>query len=160
MMIEFSVIAVPEVVAEQVRREGTAPGYGHPAHTEVAAGYGPCRMCLRRFSEGIDRRILFTYDPFDGLEPLPLPGPIFIHESPCERHPEEAGFPTELRDLPLTLNAYGPGRTLRDVTYVHDGRVVPAILSLLARGDVAYIHVRNTEAGCYMFRIEPREGSP
>ncbi|MFW6202343.1 MAG: DUF1203 domain-containing protein [Gemmatimonadota bacterium] len=158
-MTPFRVIALPDHVAEQVRRERKPPGYGHPAHAEIATGYGPCRVCLRTFEQGVDRRLLFTYDPFDGVDPLPLPSPIFVHESPCRRHAEDEGFPEELRDLPLTLNAYGRGRRLRDVAYVDDGRVEPSVESLLARPDVDYIHVRNTEAGCYILRIEPVEAS-
>ncbi|MBV9737341.1 MAG: DUF1203 domain-containing protein, partial [Candidatus Eremiobacteraeota bacterium] len=61
----------------------TAPIYGHPAHIEVATGYGPCRHCLRTFNVGREQRILFTYDPFQGIEDVPLPGPVFIHAVPC-----------------------------------------------------------------------------
>jgi hypothetical protein len=76
----FRVAAIPTKVADLVRSTMRSPGYGHPAHAEVATGYGPCRHCLRDFQVGKERRILFTYDPFHGIEPLPLPGPIFIHE--------------------------------------------------------------------------------
>jgi hypothetical protein len=62
---------------------------------------------------GADRRILFTYDPFAGTEPFPLPGPVFIHESACEGYPEGAGLPEDLRSHALTLTAYRRGRLLR-----------------------------------------------
>jgi hypothetical protein len=91
----FRVAAIPTKVADLVRSTMRSPGYGHPAHTEIATGYGPCRHCLRDFQLGKDRRILFTYDPFYGIEPLPLPGPIFIHAGACERFPVmEAFLPT------------------------------------------------------------------
>src|SRR5512132_1092925 len=93
----FRVAAIPTKVADLVRSSMRSPGYGHPAHAELATGYGPCRHCLRDFQVGKERRILFTYDPFHGIEPLPLPGPIFIHEEPCERFSEDAGFPADLR---------------------------------------------------------------
>ncbi|MFN2567680.1 MAG: DUF1203 domain-containing protein [Gemmatimonadaceae bacterium] len=151
----FRVIAIPSDTADAVRSTRTSPGYGHPAHGEVAAGHGPCRHCLRTFAVGKERRILFTYDPFGTTESLPLPGPVFIHETECERYAEDGGFPTELRSHPLTFNAYGRGRLLRSQEYVADGHVEPVIERLLARPDVDYIHVRDTRAGCFDFTIEP-----
>lgn len=159
MISAHRTIAIPTSVAESVRATLASPRYGHPAHTAVATGYGPCRHCLRTFRIGEERRILFTYDPFDGLEPLPLPGPIFVHAEPCERHPEDGGFPEGLRAHPLTLNGYGRGRRLMAQEYVDDGGVEATIERLLARHDVDYIHVRDSEAGCYDLRIE-RMGAP
>jgi hypothetical protein len=155
----YHVVAIPDKVAATVRRTRKSPGSGHPAHAEVATAYGPCRLCLRTFQIGSDRRLLFTYDPFHGQEPFPLPGPVFIHESECERHPEEGGFPPDVIRHSLTLNAYARGRRLVDVRYVADGNPEAPIQDLLSRDDVDYIHVRDTDAGCYDFRIE-RETSP
>lgn len=106
-MTEYRVLAIPESTAEAVRSTLASPQYGHPAHVELAQGYGPCRLCLRFFAVGQERRILFTYDPFEETGASPLPGPVFIHETACDRYPE-----------------------------------------------VAYLHVRDTEAGCFDLRIE------
>lgn len=150
----FRYVALPTAVAEAVRETLIAPRYGHPAHVEVAKGYGPCRHCLRTFDVGRERRILFTLDPFDGLEPLPLPGPVFIHADACRRYPEAAGFPDDLRAHALTLNAYGAGRRLADQAYVADGAVEVALEQLFANAEVAYVHVRDTLAGCYDLRVQ------
>jgi len=150
----FKVIALPTDVAQLVRETMRSPGYGHPASDEVARGYGPCRHCLRTFEVGYDRRILFTYDPFSDNESLPLPGPIFIHSDVCSRYPEDAGFPDDLHAHALTLNAYARGRKLVEQAYVKDGEVEDTITRLLTRSDVDYIHVRDTQAGCYDLRIE------
>lgn len=150
----FCVAAIPTKVAELVRTTRSSPGYGHPAHEDVATGYGPCRHCLRDFQVGKDRRILFTYDPFHGIEPLPLPGPIFIHAESCERFPDAGGFPQDLRSHRLTFAAYGDSRRLVSEEYVANGEVEPAVTRLLERNEVNYVHVRDTEAGCYDFRIE------
>ena len=85
---------------------------------------------------------------------MPLPGPVFIHESPCVRYPEEGGFPQHLSEHGLTLHAYARGRHLRAEEHVEDGHVEPVIERLLDRADVDYIHVRDTRAGCYDLRIE------
>ena len=159
-MPPFRVVAISAEIAEAVRTTRLAPAYGHPAHGEIATGYGPCRLCLRDFAIGRDRRLLFTYDCFHGKEDLPLPGPIFIHEGSCARFPEDGGFPPDSRRHPLTLNAYARGRKLIAQKYVRDGSIEPTIAELFESTDVDYIHVRDTNAGCFDFAIErPRTGS-
>lgn len=150
----YRIVAVSEGLAEKVRSSRRAPGYGHPVHEEVATGYGPCRLCLHDFEVGVDRRLLFTLDPFHGVEPYPLPGPVFIHERECDRHSEHAGFPEDLRRHDLTFVAYARGRILRAEERVAGADVDAAIGHLLGRPDVDYIHVRDTAAGCYDLRIE------
>lgn len=152
-MPAYRVLALPVSVADNVRATGKSPTYGHPAHAEVATGYGPCRLCLRTFEIGAERRVLFTYDPFHGTDAFPLPGPVFIHEARCERYPESAGFPADLLAHPLTFDAYACGRQFRAEERVDDGDVEPVIARLLARSDVDYIHVRDTDAGCFDFAI-------
>lgn len=153
-MHEYRVVPVAPEVARQVRETLTAPGYGHPAHLEVAQGYGPCRVCLHTFREGEEARILFTYDPFAGREPFPLPGPIFIHERECAPYSEDSRFPDGLRFIPLTFNAYGQGRRLLAQVRSGDGRVEEIVDGLFAEPGIAYIHVLNTEAGCFIARLD------
>lgn len=153
--------AIPSTVAEAVRATLVAPTYGHPVHVELAQGHGPCRHCLRTFRIGEERRVLFTYDAFAGVEPLPQPGPVFIHAEPCVRHDAGAGFPDDLRAHALTLVAYARGRAHRSEVHVpasphgmQDDAVERALDALFARGDVDYVHVRDTSAGCYDLRVE------
>jgi hypothetical protein len=153
-VMNYRIVAIPESVAESVRATRKSPFARHPTHTEVARGHGPCRLCLRTFRVGLERRILFTYDPFADIESLPLPGPVFIHEAPCSRYREDGGFPDELRSHGLTLNAYQRPRILRAQEYVTNGEVEFVVARLWERPDIDYIHVRDTEAGCYDFRIE------
>ncbi len=159
-MQPFHVIAIPTAVAETVRSTMVSPQYGHPAHAEVARGYGPCRLCLRTFQVGVERRILFTHDPFAETDPYPLPEPVYIHEAACERYREDAGFPDGLRAHPLTLDAYATGRRLVSQERVEDGRVEPVLERLLALPDVAYVHVRDTRAGCFDLRVERGQDVP
>lgn len=158
-MSSFAVIAIPTKVADLARTTGKAPGYGHPTFTEVATGHGPCRHCLLTFEIGVERRILLTYDPFREVGCPPLPGPIFVHAEPCERHDDSAGYPDQLRGHAVTLQAFGEGRRLLQEEQVADGQVEPTLERMLTREDIKYIHVRDTEAGCYDFRIERRNGS-
>lgn len=153
-MHTYRVIALAQEVADAVRATRLSPFSSHPTSVEVARGHGPCRLCLRAFAVGLDRRILFTLDPFAGLAPLPLPGPVFIHESTCVRHAENGGFPEDIRSRALTLQGYGAGRQMLVEEYAQNGDAEGVIERLLRRGDVSYVHVRDTTAGCYDFRIE------
>jgi hypothetical protein len=150
----YRFVAISEATAERVRSTRRSPGYGHPVHSEIATGYGPCRLCLRDFAVGADRRLLFTLDPFSGLESFPLPGPVFIHESACDRYPEYGGFPEDLLAHDLTLVAYGKGRVQRAEERVSNGGVEGAVKRLLDLPGVDYVHVRDTGAGCYDLRVE------
>lgn len=153
--MRYFVRAIPDSIVTTVRETLKAPGYGHPAFVDVARDYGPCRSCLQPFKEGIERRVLFTYDPFQGMEPFPLPGPIYVHASSCEPYGEAHRVPDALKFIPMTLNAYGQNRVLRTALRLAPyGSVEDELLRLLERDDVDYIHVRNTEAGCFMFQVE------
>src|SRR6266446_2508176 len=74
------VVAIPTEVAEKVRTTLRAPVYGFPAHAELATDDAPCRHCLRIIVANKHRRILFTYDRFAGVESLPQPGPVNVHD--------------------------------------------------------------------------------
>ena len=151
--MEYRLIALAQQTADNVRSTMRSPGYGHPAHIELATGTGPCRLCLRPFRLGEEERVLFTYNPFPESADMPSPGPVFVHRDACARF-EGAGFPPELLAIPLSVEAYDdrgvpvarvktgdPDRTARDV---------------LARPGVAYAHVRHAEAGCFVARLERR----
>ena len=156
-MHSFRTIAIPTSTAEAVRTTLKSPGYGHPAHIEVATGHGPCRHCLQTFKVGAERRILFTHDSFSEVEELPLPGPVYIHQTACQRFLASDGFPEDLRSHSLTLSAYTRGRELKANEYVNDGDPEAAIKRLFARPEVDYILVCDTEAGCFDFRLERAE---
>ena len=143
-------------MAEAVRATLRAPVYGFPAHAEVATDDAPCRHCLRTFAAGEDRRILFTYNRFAGVESLPQPGPVYVHADACARYSEDAGFPEELRASPRTLEAYACGRHFLGQEFVSDGEFEPAIEKLFAIPGVDYLQVNSTTAGCFTFRIERR----
>ena len=153
-MLNMRVVAIPTEIANAVRETLRAPGYGFPAHAELASDEAPCRHCLRLIAAGTEKRILFTYDRFAGVEKLPQPGPVYIHAESCPRYAAGAGFPDELRGSPRTLEAYAIGRKLIAQEYVADGKFEPAIEQLFARPDVDYIQVHSTTAGCFTFRIE------
>ncbi len=149
----YRVIPIPEPMVQEVRTRLVSPQYGHPAHVERAAGYGPCRSCLETFRTGDEDRILFTYNPFDGVDPYPQPGPVFVHREQCPSF-AGSGFPEGLRTLPLTLEAFGRERWLIDQVHLGGSDPEEAIARLLGEPQVGYLHIRNTEAGCFIARVE------
>lgn len=154
-MRNFQLRPIPDRIARQVRERLKSPQYGHPAHVEVATGYGPCRSCLRTFVQGEEKRILFTYNPFDGLSSYPSPGPIFIHEQPCVPFSSGAEFDPALRKIPLVLEGFGQNRSLIAEERFSDGNFEDRVENLFRNPQVHYIHLRNGEAGCFIARIEP-----
>ncbi len=153
-MAGFRVLPIAPALAEEVRSTLKSPQYGHPAHVELATGYGPCRACLRQFRTGEDDRILFTFNPFQGLDEYPSPGPVFIHAKSCASYDKPQIFPEELRSLPLTLEAYGENRWIIARERPSADEIESAVERLLHTSGVRYIHIRNTEAGCFIARIE------
>jgi len=156
-MTGFRTVPVDPAICDQVRSTLKSPQYGHPAHVEPAAGYGPCRACLKQFRVGQEERILFTYNPFAGLDAYPSPGPIFIHADACESFSQVEKFPDELRNLPLTLEAYGDDRQILGRERPNADQIEAAIQRCFEISAVRYIHVRNTEAGCFIARVERHE---
>ena len=150
----FRIVPIDPSISSQARASNRSPQYGHPAHSETARGYGPCRSCLDVFRVGEDRRLLFTYNPFAGLDAYPSPGPVFIHETDCSPYSDWSVFPAALRALPLTLEGYGAERWLVARERPDESQIEGAIEKLFADDRILYIHVRNTEAGCFIARVE------
>lgn len=153
-MAEIRVIAIPTETAKKVLETKSSPGYGHPAHTQIAKGHGPCRHCLRPFRVGEEMRTLFTFNPFYRLASIPAPGPVFIHFELCERFEEEAGYPAELIPYPVVLDGYD-----REQRRAAAGEQEAVIADLFQDASVRYVLVRDGEAGCFDFRVERMEVS-
>jgi hypothetical protein len=154
MSSRYRMIPVDPEIAREVRESMKAPGYGHPAYRSIATGYGPCRVCLQPLAVNQDERILFTFDPFAGREPFPLPGPIFIHAHQCQAPADSSRIPDEIRFIPMTLNAYASGRRLVAQVRITDGQAESILDRLFEDPEVAYVHVRNTEAGCFLLHVD------
>ena len=153
MVLEYLVVALPQQTADEVRATLRAPVYGHPAHVEVARGTGPCRLCLRTFRINEEARVLFTYNPFPHDADLPSPGPIFVHRDSCTRF-ESPGFPPGLQGLPLTIEGYDARGLALARTQATDPDA--SARDVLARPGVSFAHIRHSEAGCFIARVERR----
>ena len=151
--MNYKIVPINSEIARSVRVNLKSPQYGHPAFTEIAKGYGPCRLCLKTFVKDAEERILFTYNAFENLSSLPGPGPVFIHKDECAAFDAE-GFPPELMDLPLLFESYGAESELISREAVNREKIDRQIAEIFSIPNVEYINIRNSEAGCFVARIE------
>lgn len=152
-MVRFRIAGISDTVTDAVRTSLVSPQYGHPAHVELARGYGPCRSCLRTFREGAEERVLFTYQPFSDPDALPAPGPVFVHREPCARY-DGGDLPEDLRRLPLAVESYGADGRVLGQERVGGRPVEPLLERMLGQPGVRYAHLRNAEAGCFIARVD------
>jgi hypothetical protein len=151
--MDYRVRAIDTELAATARRTLASPHYGHPATVETARGYGPCRSCLTTFRQNEEERLLFTFDPFRDRGTLASPGPVFIHREEC-RPPGSDEFPRGLVGLPIVLEGYdehGMPRVRRALSWPDPQ---PDIDAVLVDPRIAFAHLRNAEAGCYLARVE------
>lgn len=98
--------------------------------------------------------MLFTLNPFEGVAPIPQPGPVFIHEEVCERYDEVAGYPAELLRFAAVLDGYDAQQMVRWRKTVTDGSQEAAIEEMMSDPLISYVMVRDGKAGCFDLRVE------
>ena len=150
---------VSALPTDQVRayRSGVPDAYGMPPERAVSDGGGnPCRHCLRDIPAGAGMLIL-AHRPFAAPQPYAETGPIFLCAEPCERHRDDGELPEVLTRSPdYLIKGYGAD----DRIVYGTGEVTPknqlaaAVERILARPEVAYVHVRSARNNCYQARID------
>lgn len=151
----LNIVPITAETAEAIRAGGPDAA-GRTAARMVSTGAGfPCRLCLRNIGEG-EGALLFSYAP-NPPGPFWEAGPVFIHEAACRRRRCNGRLPTVARGGARTIRAYDADHR---IVYA-ENRLVddPAALEMELRGalihpDVAYVHVRNSRAGCFSFQVE------
>jgi len=152
-MSQFRVKPIDESLARKVRGTMRDPIYGLSVHAEPATGYGPCRLCLKTFDAG-EPRILFLYNAFSAGQEADLAGPVFIHAGQCRAYDDASLFPEEIASLPIVLRAYDRDRRCVFEMTPSAGSVASSLETLLGSPSVAFVHVRNAEAKCFIARVE------
>lgn len=139
----------------QALRQGGPDAHGQPALRAVAQGLGnPCRHCLQLIREG-DEKLVLAYRPFGHAQPYAETGPVFLHAADCPRY-EADTLPAWFAHLtPALVRGY----SAEDWIVYETGQVVPgteladACRAILARDDVAYVHIRS-KFNCFQARVE------
>ena len=147
--------AMPTEDAEAIW-SGGKDAYGFPPETMISDGPGhPCRHCLANIDAG-DELLVFAYRPFPDLQPYAETGPVFLHAKPCQRYRTEKIQPSVLEtSKDYILRGYGDNDRIvygtGAVTLKDD--LAGYAAQLLARDDIAYVHVRSARNNCYQCRI-------
>ena len=149
--------ATPIPTAEARRLQaGGADVHGQPPLRAVSDGDGaPCRHCLSEIPAGRGMLIL-AHRPFPEPQPYAETGPIFLCADPCDAWSGD-GLPPVLATSPAyAMRGYGAD----DRIVYGTGGIVPAgdiarrAAALLARREIAYLHVRSASNGCFQCRID------
>ncbi|MBX4889935.1 DUF1203 domain-containing protein [Rhizobium bangladeshense] len=155
-MTAIRFVAMPTSDAEHLWNGGR-DAYDRLPETMVSDGDGnPCRHCLKNIDEG-EELLVFAYRPFQELQPYAETGPIFLHKQPCRRYTAEEVQPPMLTMSPdFIVRGYSANdRIIYGTGAVTDFDRIPAYAeTLLARGDIAYVHVRSARNNCFQCRIE------
>ena len=137
---------------------GATDANGHVPERAISSGGAyPCRHCLRDIPTG-EPMLVLAHRPFPDLQPYAETGPIFLCAAACERHDGRA-IPAiaKARESYLVKGYKADDRILYGT-----GAIVPCpdlsayAEGLLARDDIAYVHVRSAQNNCYQFRIDRR----
>ena len=162
IMTSFRIVPLDKVYADRIRKT-RVDDFGHPVIEQLATGRGPCRVSLRPFEPGRDKRILLTHSPFEMDNPYNQPGPVFISAEEVEAYQDIHRFPPEIKSdkqhFKLTLIGYDERQMMVYSKLVGDRDIDELIPEIFDRHpELSYLHARSAEAGCYICRIERING--
>ena len=156
--MSFKIVPISKEYISGLRAQGRDE-FGNEIAEQVAGGYGPCRVSLKPFKPGIDRRLLLGHSPFELANAFAQPGPIFVNSGDIEEYADVHRFPPEIKadkkNFPLSLIGYNLKQEMVFSELVGEQDVNAMIDRVFANEpDVEYLHARNSQAGCFICKIE------
>ena len=157
-MGKFKIIPLSKEYVNRIRTE-MKDDFGHEVIEQLATGYGPCRISLKPFRPRIDKRLLFSYSPFEIDNAFNQSGPIFINSKEVEEYVDVNRFPPEIKmdkvNFPLTLIGYSSDQQMIFSRLVGDDDVDELIEKIFEeKKEIEYLHARNAEPACFICKIE------
>jgi hypothetical protein len=157
-MSKFKIIPLSKEYATKIREAGK-DDFGNEVVEQVATGKGPCRVSLKPFKVGKDTRLLLSHSPFTEKNVFDQPGPIFISKEEVEPYTDIHRFPPEIKNnkesFPLSLIGYSKKQHMVFTQLVGNDDVDMLIEKIFyEHPKVEYLHVRNSEACCYICKVE------
>jgi Protein of unknown function (DUF1203) len=148
---ELAISALPEMDLERIRTNGT-DDFGNLLVPRVdEAGGSPLRCCLEESRPG-ELIVLLAYRPFPSAGPYAEVGPVFCHATACGGYTTPRQYPKAFAHRRQLLRAYDHDQRICEGIQAKDGEQALQLLTwMLSSGDVAFVHSRNVEWGCYMF---------
>ena len=130
-------------------------------HISTGGSGIPCRHCLRPVAAG-EPYLVLAHRPFPAPQPYAEVGPIFLHADACTRYEDQIGEKDSIA-IPLILDSeqyivrgyndqdhiiYGTGQIVKTAD------IPQQAAQLMARSDVAYLHIRSATNNCFQCRID------
>jgi len=157
-MKKFKIVPLSAAFVSQIRKTNI-DNFGNPVYEQLATGKGPCRISLKPFNVGQDIRLVFAYSPFSENNAFNQSGPVFIHKNEVEEYSDIYNFPKEIKadkeNFPLSLIGYSKEQKMIFTKLVGDHDIDLLIAEIFeTKSDVEYLHARNSEACCFICKIE------
>ena len=147
----------PDIVTQLLERDDAGRS---PRIVVDDEGGSPLRCCLRVSRPG-EQIALVSYAPLRRwararhVDPGAYDevGPIFVHTEPCAGAIDHE-YPSEFRGSKRMLRAYSCDGRILGATFVEaNGAFDQALDEMLSDPDVAVVHARAVEFGCFTFEV-------
>lgn len=157
-MKKFKIVPLSKDYATKIRAAGIDE-FGHTVIEQVATGSGPCRVSLKPFEKGVDKRLLISHSPFEIDNAYNQPGPVFINKEEVEEYADVYRFPPEIKAnkkrFPLSLIGYNKDQLMVFTRLVGNDDVDELIQEIFEQhSEIDFLHARNAQACCYICKIE------
>ncbi len=157
-MKNFKIVPLSKAFANNIKQT-RKDAFGHDVIETIATGAGPCRVSLKPFKRGVDKRLVLTNSPFEIDNAYNQPGPVFINSEDVEGYTDIYRFPPEIKEakdsFPLTLIGYNNQQQIVLSELVKDADVDDMIAQIfMTRPDILFLHARNAQACCFICKIE------
>lgn len=157
-MRNFRIVPFTSDYAQKIKTAGIDE-FGHQVIEQVSTGYGPCRVSLKPFVPGSDRRLLFSHSPFEKDNAFNQPGPVVIFKADVQPYSDIYHFPPDIKadkiNFPLSLLGYSKEQHMNFTRLVGAEDVDDLIEEIFNNHpEVEYLHARNAEACCFICKIE------
>jgi hypothetical protein len=136
-------------------RAAGADELGNKWQLRVGEGWEPLRCCLQR-AEPDEDIALICYTPWTKASPWMEAGPVFVHYEECDGYDATDQYPPLFAHNKAILNPFDHtgARAYDHITFLgpeddHEA----AVRHILSQPDVAHLHVRSREAGCFHFLV-------
>ena len=157
-MSNFRIVPLSKDAALRIQ-QARQDSYGNAVLEQTATGYGPCRLTLTAFKPGVDQRLLFAYSPFNAEGLYAEKGPVFISATKTEPYADLHRFPPQIKadpvNFPLSLLGYSADNQMVFTKLVGVDDIDDLLSETLNNHpEIVYLHVRNSEACCYICAVE------
>jgi Protein of unknown function (DUF1203) len=145
---------IPAAELARIRAAGRDEAGNRVTPQADREGGSPLRWCCLRETRPGEQVLLIAYTPPGTAGAYAERGPVFVHADPCGGYATPHRYPPGLSHRQQVVRAYDQDGRIADGVLASDGEQATAVIrDLLARPDVALVHLRNVGWGCYNFAV-------